>query len=184
MKKNARSASDSASDADLDASPSSWLAAIRSTLRSLCALCFCVCGVPICRETLRKVLRSLDLSFQKAPKPLGKASAQHRAEFVQSIGELIQKAQQGDEPLLCCADEAHLHLDVEPGYGWAPRGQRLFVYSNSPRLGQKLTCFRLYLYGAVEPVQIHVADWATPDSTCQVRSALRRAYPQRALVLN
>jgi len=100
-----------------------------------------------------------------------------------AVRQKIQKAQQDDGPLLCFADEAHLHLDVEPGYGWVPRGQRLWVHSNSPALGNKLTCFGLYFYGALEPVQIHVADWATSDSTCEVLSALRRAYPHRALVL-
>jgi transposase len=132
---------------------------------------------------LRKVLHSLGLSFKKAHKLLGKASPLKRVEFVQTLGALLQKAQQDDQLLLVFADEAHIHLDTEPGYGWAPRGQRLYVNSNSPALAKKRTCFGLYLYGAQEPVQIHVTDWATSDSTCQVLSALRQAYPLHTLVL-
>lgn len=156
---------------------------MRWTLRSLCALCFCVCGIQVCRETLRKVLHSLGLSFKKAHKLLGKACPARRAEFVKTLGSLLLEAQQDDGPLLAFADEAHIHLDVEPGHGWAPRGERLYVNSNSPGLGKKRTCFGLYLYGAWEPVQIHVTDWATSDSTCKVLSALRQAYPHRRLVL-
>lgn len=156
---------------------------MRWTLRSLCALCLCVCGIQVCRETLRKVLRTLGLSFKKAHKLLGKANPQQRAEFVKTLGVLLQQAAQDNGPLLVFADEAHLHLDVEPGHGWAPRGQRLYVHSNSPGLGKKVTCFGLYLYGALEPVRIHVADWATSEATCRVLQALRQAYPQRALVL-
>jgi transposase len=167
----------------LEIAPVPRPAAIRWTLRSLCSLVFCVCGVQVCRETLRKVLHSLGLSFKKAHKLLGKASPQKRAEFVQTLGALLQQAQQDDGPLLVFADEAHIHIDVEPGHGWSPRGQRLYVNSNSPGLGKKRTCFGLYLYGATEPVQIHVTDWATSDSTCEVLSALRQAYPHKTLVL-
>lgn len=156
---------------------------MRWTLRSLCALVHCVCGLQVCRETLRKVLHSLGFSFKKAHKLLGKASPQRSAEFVASLGSLLHQAQQEDSPLLCFADEAHIHLDVEPGHGWAPRGKRLWVNSHSPGLEKKLTCFGLYLYSEKEPVQIHVADWASSDSTCQVLTALRQAYPGRALVL-
>lgn len=73
------------------------------------------------------MLHSLGFSFKNAHKLLGKASPQRRAEFVQALCTLLQQAQQEDGPLVCFADEAHIHLDVEPGHGWAPRGKRLYV---------------------------------------------------------
>lgn len=52
------------------------------------------------------------------------------------------------------ADEAHMHLDADLGWGWAPLGQRLYVNSTSPPLARKLTCFGFYALGAPEPVRL------------------------------
>jgi len=142
-----------------------------------------VLGISPCRETVRRAVRKLGFSFKKAHKLLGKACPQRRAEFVRELSALIHAAQQPDGPLLAFVDEAHIHLDADPGYGWAPHGQRLYVNSNSPALAQKRTCFGVYLYGAFEPVQIHTACWASSETTCDLLVALRQAYPHRPLVL-
>lgn len=42
--------------------------------------------------------------------------------------------EQDGGPLVVFADEAHPHLDTALGWGWAPRGQRLYVNSASPSL--------------------------------------------------
>jgi len=156
---------------------------VRYTLRTLCSLLFCITGVSLCRETVRRLLKTLRLSYKKAHKLLGKADPVLRAAFVQQLCELVNEAQQPDGPLLAFCDEAHIHTDVEPGFGWAPRGQRLYVNSNSAGLSKKRTCFGLYLYGAAQPVQIHTTHWANAETTCQMLSALRAAYPHSKLVL-
>jgi len=152
-------------------------------LRSLCALLFCVTGVSLCRETVRRALHKLGFSFKKAHKLLGKASPERRAEFVRELAAWVRAAEQPDGPLLAFVDEAHLHLDADPGHGWALRGKRLYVNSNSPALAQKRTCFGVYLYGAADPVQIHSTGWANSETTCQMLIALRAAHPHRPLVL-
>lgn len=75
------------------------------------------------------------------------------------------------------ADEAHIHLDIDAGHGWAPRGERLYVNSHSPALQQKRRCFGLYLLGPTEPVQIHTAAWATGETTYELLTALRKSHP-------
>ena len=126
---------------------------------------------------MRRLLRRLGLSFKKAHKLLGKACPDARAAFVRQLRELLADAQQPDGPVVVFVDEAHIHLDVEPGWGWAPRGQRLYVRSNSPGLSKKRTCFGLYLYGAAQPVQIHTAVWANGETTNQMLVPLRDSHP-------
>ena len=143
----------------------------------------CITGISVCRETMRRLLHQLGLSFKKAHKLLGKACPVKRAAFVTQLRELMLRAHSPDGPLLVFSDEAHIHLDVEPGWGWAPRGQRLYVNSNSPGLSKKRTCFGLYLYGASQPVQIHTATWGNAETTCQMLLALRSSYPDAPLVM-
>lgn len=132
---------------------------------------------------MRRLLKRLGFTFKKAHKLLGKASAKGRAQFIRELSDLVLSAQQSDGPLLVFVDEAHIHLDADTGYGWAPRGQRLYVNSNSPALSQKRTCFGMYLYGATQPVQIHTASWANGQTTCETLEALRQTYPHQPLVL-
>lgn len=183
MIKNAAVAAEFASADAQEVASAPRPAALHWTLRSLCALLFCVTGISLCRETVRRALHKLGFSFKKAHKLLGKASAGHRAEFVRELADWVRAAQQPDGPLLAFVDEAHLHLDADPGHSWAPRGQRLYVNSKSPALAQKRTCFGVYLYGAADPVQIHSTGWANSETTCDMLIALRAAYPQRPVVM-
>lgn len=122
-------------------------------------------------------------TWKKAKKLLGKACPQRRAEFVQTLGELLKKQSQDDGLLVVFSDEAHLHLDTDLGWGWAPRGQRLYVHSTSPPLCKKLTCFGFYALGATEPVHVWTASWANAETTNQMLHELRASYPDRRLVL-
>ena len=106
-----------------------------------------------------------------------------RAQFVQQLQELLVQGQQDDGPLVVFADEAHLHLDTDLGWGWAPRGQRLYVNSTSPPLSKKLTCFGFYALGATEPVRVWTTHWANAETTNQMLGALRDSYPDRRLLL-
>jgi hypothetical protein len=70
------------------------------------------------------------LSWKKARKLLNKANTKKRAEFLETLVELFDKALQlGD--LLIYIDEAHIHLDTDEGYGWSIKGERFWVSSSS-----------------------------------------------------
>ena len=178
--KNAPPAAESAWDAPPlpQAQPASWFC-----IRLLCSWLGCITGRTPGRETVRRLVKRLGYSWKKAKKLLGKACPERRAQFVQQLGELLTEAQQDQGPLVVFADEAHLHLDTDLGWGWAPRGQRLYVNSTSPPLARKLTCFGFYALGATEPVRLWTTHWANAETTCQALLALRERYPDRPLVL-
>lgn len=97
------------------------------------------------RETIRAALRRLGLSWQKAKKLLGRANSQRREAFIARLRPLLEGAQR-DRHQLVYLDEAHIHQDVDPGYGWGVRGQRFHVASTSPGLSAKVSFYGLYLY--------------------------------------
>ena len=132
---------------------------------------------------MRRLTKALGYTWKKAKKLLGKACPVRRAQFVEQLRELLTQAQQDDGPLVVFCDEAHLHLDTDLGWGWAPRGQRLYVNSTSPPLARKLTCFGFYALGASEPVRLWTTHWANAETTNQMLHALRDSYPDLRLVL-
>ena len=102
-------------------------------------------GLVCCRETIRAALHRLKLSWKKAKKLLGRACPERRQAFIERVRDLIAGAQR-EQHLLVYVDEAHIHQDADLGYGWAERGQRLWVASRSPGLSAKLSFYGLYLY--------------------------------------
>jgi transposase len=108
----------------------------RWTLKRLVAFVQELFGRRYCRETIRAALRRLDLSWKKARKLLGRADAGRRETFVKQIGALLDGARD-EQHALVYLDEAHIHQDVDLGYGWAERGQRFHVASSSPGLSAK-----------------------------------------------
>lgn len=146
-------------------------------MRKLCDLIECVHATRLGRETVRRALKDLGLSWKKARKLLGRACTKRRAELVSKLHDLMQQSAKPDGPLLLFGDEAHVHTDTDLGYGWAQRGQRLFVNSHSPKLIQKSTVIGAYALGALKPVQLMCAGWANSQTTCAQLHALRAAYP-------
>jgi Winged helix-turn helix len=102
-------------------------------------------GISCCRETIRAALHRLELSWKKAKKLLGRADPARRQAFIARVQDLLAGAQRARH-LLVYLDEAHVHQDVDLGYGWAARGQRFWVASSSPGLSAKLSFYGLYLY--------------------------------------
>jgi hypothetical protein len=51
---------------------------------------------------------------------------------------------QRDRHELVYVDEAHIHQDVDPGYGWGVRGIPFHVASSSPGLSAKVSFYGLY----------------------------------------
>jgi hypothetical protein len=101
-------------------------------------------GRRCCRETIRRALHRLELSWKKARKLLGRADPQRRLAFVEQVQDLLAGAQR-DRHRLVYLDEAHIHQDADLGYGWSARGQRFWIGSHSPRLADKLSFYGLYL---------------------------------------
>ena len=92
-------------------------------------------GLVCCRETIRTVLHRRKLSWKKAKKLLGRADPEQRQAFIEQLQSVLEGAQR-DQHLVVFLDEAHIHQDADLGYGWAERGQRLWIASSSPRSAQ------------------------------------------------
>ena len=78
------------------------------------------------RDTLRKTLKKLGFSWKKARKLLNKAKKKDREAFLVTIEGLLDEALH-QQCLLVYADEAHIHLDTDEGYGWSIKGKRFWV---------------------------------------------------------
>ena len=133
------------------------------------------------RETIRAALQRLDLSWKKAKKLLGRADAERRSSFIDRLRALLEGAQR-DQHLLVCLDEAHIHQDVDLGYGWSERGRRFHVASASPGLSAKVSFYGLYLFNEGQ-VRIWPYARANGGHTIDVLRRLRAEFPYRKLIL-
>ena len=138
-------------------------------------------GLVCCRETIRAALHRLTLSWKKAKKLLGRADPERREAFVEPLQDVLAGAQR-DRHLLVYVDEAHIHQDADLGYGWAKRGQRLWIASSSPGLSAKLSFYGLYLYNEGQ-VRLWPYPRAHGDHTIEVLRRLRAEAPDRTLIV-
>jgi len=138
-------------------------------------------GRTCCRETIRAALHRLKLSWKKAKKLLGRADPARRQTFIEQLQGVLTAAQH-DRHLLVYLDEAHIHQDADLGYGWAERGQRLWVASSSPGLSAKVSFHGLYLYNE-GAVRLWPDPRANGEHTIDVLRRLRAEPPERALVV-
>jgi transposase len=126
-------------------------------------------------------LHRLNLSWQKAKKLLGRANPDRRASFVKQLHPLLDSAQ-WDRHHLVYLDEAHIHQDVDLGYGWGVRGKRFYVASSSPALADKISFYGLYLYNEAQ-VRIWPYPRATGEHTIDVLRRLRAEIPDGRLTV-
>jgi transposase len=153
-------------------------------------------GRRCCRETIRAALRRLDLSWKKAGKLLGRAEpanrlARHqsaprpdperREAFIGQIGALLDGARD-EQHALVYLDEAHIHQDVDLGYGWGERGQRFHVASSSPGLSAKVSFYGLYLYNEGQ-ARIWPYQRGNGENTIDVLRRLRAEIPEGKLIV-
>ena len=131
-------------------------------------------GVSCVRETLRKVLHELDMSWKKAKLLLARASAEDRERFVNKIKAMLRAAHAGKE-LLVFIDEAHVHQDADLGYVWSRRGRPYYVASTSPGLA-RVSFFGAYVYND-KSVTIWPAKRANAETTIEYLEYLHLAYP-------
>ena len=153
----------------------------RWTLRRLVAHVRERFGLLCCRETIRTALHRLKLSWKKAKKLLGRADPQRRQTFIEQFQDLLVSAQR-DRHLLVYLDEAHIHQDADLGYGWAERGERLWVASSSPGLAAKVSFYGLYLYNEAQ-VRLWPYSRANGCHTIDVLRRLRAEVPDRKLLV-
>jgi transposase len=153
----------------------------RWTLRRLAGFVRERFGVRRCRETIRTALHRLKLSWKKAKKRLGRADPAQREAFIKNLRPLLHAAQ-WDHHQLVYLDEAHIHQDVDLGYGWGERGKRFYVACASPGLSAKVSFYGLYLYN-----QGQVRIWPYPRAngahTIDVLHRLRAEIPHGSLSL-
>jgi transposase len=138
-------------------------------------------GRRCCRETIRAALQRLDLSWKRAKKLLGRANPERRAGFIEQLYPLLEAAQH-DRHLLVYLDEAHIHQDVDLGYGWGERGKRFYVASASPGLAAKVSFYGLYLFNEGQ-VRIWHSARANGEHTIDVLRRLRAEFPDRTIIL-
>ena len=152
----------------------------RWTLKRLVAWVKAKFAVNCCRDTLRKVLKTLGFSWKKARKLLNKANSTQRSGFVETLQGLLDDAFK-QRALLVYIDEAHIHLDTDEGYGWSIRGERFWVSSSSPGL-EKVSFYGVYLYNLGE-VRMFPFDKAERFNTVEVLERLRVEFPQTPIRL-
>lgn len=116
----------------------------RWTLQRLVGFVQAQFGRRCCRETIRRALHRLKLSWKKARKLLGRAKPDQREAFVAEIGPLLDGARD-ERHHLVDLDEAPIHQDVDLGYGWGERGKRFHLASSSPGLKAKVSFYGLYV---------------------------------------
>lgn len=152
----------------------------RWTLKRLVAWVKETFNIDCSRETLRRVLKKRGFSWKKAQKLLNKANPQKRAEFLERLKDLLDKALH-QQCLVVYIDEAHVHLDTDIGYGWSICGQRYWVSSSSPGR-KKVSLFGVYLYNLGQ-VRIFPCETANQFSSVEVLERLREEFPQQPIKL-
>src|SRR3954451_20277442 len=138
-------------------------------------------GLLCCRETIRLALHRRKLSWKKAKTLLGRADPEQRQAFIEQLQDVLACAQR-DRHLVVYVDEAHIHQDADLGYGWAKRGQRLWVASSSPGLSARVSFYGLYLYNEGQ-VRLWPFPRATGEHTIEVLRRLRATFPDEALIV-
>lgn len=132
------------------------------------------------RQTICKTLKKLGFSWKKARKLLNKGDTKKRAEYLQKIQELLDKALHKEE-LLVYMDEAHIHLDTDEGYGWSIKGERAWISSCSPGR-TKVSFYGVYIYNLGE-VRILPHPTANGINTIEVLNSLKAEFPHQAINL-
>jgi transposase len=139
-------------------------------------------GVDVSEEKVRRVLHQIGLSWKKAKKLLAKADPERRRAFVADIRALLDRVLHDDSLVLAHIDEAHVHQDADMGYGWSPRGDRLYVASSSPGLHAKVSLYGVYLYSESQ-VRIWEYPRANGEHTIEVLQRLRDEFAERPMIV-
>src|SRR5204863_9724918 len=138
-------------------------------------------SLKVLRRPLEPGLHRRKLSWKKAKKLLGRANPEQRQAFIEQFQGVLEGAQR-DRHLVVYVDEAHIHQDADLGYGWAQRGERLWIASTSPGLSARVSFYGLYLYNEGQ-VRLWPYPRANGDHTIEVLRRLRAAFPNEAVIV-
>ena len=154
---------------------------VKWTLKTLADWCYKTFATRFSRETLRQALKSQGYSWKKAKKLLNKADSARRAEFLEQLKPLLEKATR-QERLLVYIDEAHIHQDTDIGYGWSRKGKRFWVSSYSPGLSAKISFYGVYYYNDGQ-VRIWPYPSGRKEHSVHVLERIRQEKPDREIDL-
>jgi transposase len=152
---------------------------IRWTLRRLVLWAQETLHISCCRETIRRVLHQVGLSWKKAKKMLARGNPQKRQAFVEKLQSLVAQASEEGE-LLVFWDEAHIEQDVQLGYGWSVCGKKMYVSSMSSGPWNRVSLFGLYIYNESR-VMLFAYATANGLNARDVLHKLRQQYPNRKI---
>lgn len=107
-------------------------------------------------KAVYEFVRDLGFRWKRGVKRLNKIDPVARAKFAEQIQPLVAEASRGERTLIY-VDEAHIHCDVDEGYGWAWGGEPYEIPSSSPGLSKKVS-----LYGAFVFNDPQVVLWKAP----------------------
>jgi transposase len=147
------------------AGPVSWTRWTTPRIRTRIEAVF---GRDVCKETVRRLLHGLGLSWKKAKKLLAKADPEQRRAFVTDIRALLDRVLHDENLVL--------------GYGCSPRGGRLYAASSSPGLHAKVSFYGVYLYSESE-VRIWEYPRANGEHTIEVLQRLRNEFAERPMIV-
>ena len=88
-------------------------------------------------------MRQAELTWKKVKKLLGRAKPEKRAAHVEQLRQLFAEVCQ-DEVILIYVDEVHIHRDLDLGYTWGRKGQRLWRTSDCPRRSERMNAYGAY----------------------------------------
>ena len=91
----------------------------------------------------RHGLHRAGLTWKKCKKLLGKANPAKREDFLRRFEALYRQMCDG-RVILIYVDEAHFHRDLDLGYSWGRKGERLWQVSNCPGLSEKINWYGAY----------------------------------------
>ncbi len=153
------------------------------TLKKLKQWVFQTFGRVAGRNSIRRVLRQAKLTWKKVKKLLGKAKPEKRAAHIQELLLLFTGVGDGDV-LLIYVDEVHIHRDLDLGYTWGRKGQRIWRQSDCPKLSDRLNAYGAYDFTNGECL-LWQDGWCNGEHTVQfLRELVRwRAGKKGRLVL-
>jgi transposase len=153
------------------------------TLKKLKQWVFQTFGRHAGRNSIRRVLRRAQLTWKKVKKLLGRAKPEKRAAHVEQLQKLFAEVCAG-EVILIYVDEVHIHRDLDLGYTWGRKGQRLWRTSDCPRRSERMNAYGAYDFTHGECL-LWQDGWCNGERTVQfLRELVRwRAGKRGRLVL-
>ncbi len=96
-------------------------------------------------KAVYRLVRSLGFRWKRGIKRLSRSDPVARAEYAERAQQLVDEANRGERTLIYI-DEAHIHCDLDEGYGWAWGGEPYEIPSSSPGLSKKVSLYGAFVF--------------------------------------